>query len=103
LTGEEIDMTDLISGVAGRLTSAVKPDASKADQEQRLRLVKSESASQPVASDTVELSAVAQQDLSRAEFDQAKVEQIKQALADGSYPIDPRRVAESFASIEKLL
>ena len=96
-------MTDLISGVAGRLTSAVKQDAVKADQENRLRLVNSETAAQTSATDTVELSAVAQQDLSRAEFDQAKVEQIKQALADGTYPIDPRRIAESFASIEKLL
>ena len=96
-------MTDLISGVAGRLTSAVKPDANKADQDNRLRLVTSEAAAPSNATDTVELSAVALQDLSRAEFDQAKVEQIKQALADGNYPIDPRRIAESFASIEKLL
>ena len=96
-------MTDLISGIAGRLTSAVKQDAVKADQENRLRLVNSETAAQTSATDTVELSAVAQQDLSRAEFDQAKVEQIKQALADGTYPIDPRRIAESFASIENLL
>ncbi|MGA1206895.1 MAG: flagellar biosynthesis anti-sigma factor FlgM [Litorivicinaceae bacterium] len=96
-------MTELISGVAGRLTSTVKQDTVKADQENRLRLVKSEATGQTSATDTVELSAVAQQDLSRAEFDQAKVEQIKQALADGTYPIDPRRIAESFASIEKLL
>ncbi|MGA0992004.1 MAG: flagellar biosynthesis anti-sigma factor FlgM [Burkholderiaceae bacterium] len=28
---------------------------------------------------------------------------IKQALQDGSYPLDPRRIAESFVAIERMI
>lgn len=37
------------------------------------------------------------------DFDVAKVEAIKQAIADGNYPLDPKRIAESFAAFEKLV
>jgi negative regulator of flagellin synthesis FlgM len=36
-------------------------------------------------------------------FNRAKVEAIKQALADGNYPLNPRRIAESFVSLEKMV
>ena len=32
-----------------------------------------------------------------------KVEAIKQALKDGNYPLNARRIAESFVSMEKLI
>lgn len=53
--------------------------------------------------DEVVLSEATETALSQAEFDQAKVERIKQAIADGNYPLDARRIAESFASIESLI
>lgn len=53
--------------------------------------------------DEVVLSEATEAALSNAEFDQAKVERIKQAIADGNYPLDARRIAESFASIESLI
>ncbi|MBT5106326.1 MAG: flagellar biosynthesis anti-sigma factor FlgM, partial [Porticoccaceae bacterium] len=37
------------------------------------------------------------------EFDEAKVAEIKQALAEGNYPLDERRIAESFVAIESML
>lgn len=40
---------------------------------------------------------------SDADFDKAKVDAIKQAIASGTYVIDPRKIAENFASLEKLL
>jgi negative regulator of flagellin synthesis FlgM len=36
-------------------------------------------------------------------FDRSKVEAIKQALRDGNYPLDSRRIAESFVAIERLI
>jgi len=40
---------------------------------------------------------------SSADFDREKVETIKQAIAEGKYVIDPRRIAESFYSLERSL
>ena len=36
-------------------------------------------------------------------FDQSKVASIKQAIHDGQYPLDPRRIAESFYAIEQMI
>lgn len=56
-----------------------------------------------VAKDDVVLSEAMRAELDRSEFDQAKVERIKEALNTGYYPIDSKRIAESFAAIEKLI
>ncbi len=60
--------------------------------------------------DKVELSSDAQtlqqveKRLENAEsFDQAKVDKIKQALADGEYPIDNERLASKFYQLEQQL
>jgi negative regulator of flagellin synthesis FlgM len=37
------------------------------------------------------------------DFDRAKVESIKQAIQQGQYPLNPRRIAESFLAIEQLI
>ena len=37
------------------------------------------------------------------EVDMDKVEAIKQAIAEGRFPIDPKRIAEKFAELEGLL
>jgi negative regulator of flagellin synthesis FlgM len=58
----------------------------------------------PVArSDEVKLSEVAQKAMQEPEFDRAKVEAIKTAIQQGQYPIDSRRIAESFLAIEKMI
>ena len=49
------------------------------------------------------MSAEAKTELDKAGFDSEKVERIKQALSDGNYPIDARKIAEGFAEIEQLL
>ena len=37
------------------------------------------------------------------EFDRAKVDSIKQAIQNGHYPLNPRRIAESFVALERLI
>ncbi len=97
-------MADSISGVGGRPLTSIKSEQPKGDVA-RIRSEDSENASNIAQLDTdrVELSTEATAELDKAGFDAEKVDQIKQALADGNYPIDPRRVAEGFADIEKLL
>ena len=41
--------------------------------------------------------------LNSSGFDQAKVNSIKTALEQGNYPLDDRKIAESFIPLEKLL
>ena len=55
------------------------------------------------ANDEVILSKAAEAAMASGEFGAAKVEQIKQALAEGNYPLDERRIAESFVAIESML
>jgi len=57
----------------------------------------------PNLSDEVKLSEETVVELNRAGFDEVKIAQIKQALADGTYPLDPKRIAQGFTDIEKLL
>lgn len=97
-------MADLIPGVGGRPLSSIKTDQTKNDPSD-VRTETSEGKSNVVRLDTdrVELSAEAQAELDKAGFDAEKVERIKQALADGNYPIDARRIAQGFSDIEKLL
>jgi negative regulator of flagellin synthesis FlgM len=41
--------------------------------------------------------------MANAEFDTAKVARIKEAIEQGNYPIDAKKVAESFASLERMI
>ena len=54
-------------------------------------------------SDQVTLSAEVEAALEKAEFDTQKVEQIKKMLADGEYPLDSKKIAESFHALEQLI
>jgi negative regulator of flagellin synthesis FlgM len=38
-----------------------------------------------------------------AVFDADRVAELREAIANGQYPLDPKKIAESFASIERLL
>ena len=53
--------------------------------------------------DKVSLSNVAQKAMAQPDFDRSKVEAIKKAIQEGSYPINPRRIAQSFVSLESLI
>jgi flagellar biosynthesis anti-sigma factor FlgM len=53
--------------------------------------------------DQLLLSPIAKQAMAEPAFDRDKVEAIKQAIKDGSYPLNSRRIAESFTAMEKLI
>ena len=43
------------------------------------------------------------EDIATTGMDQKKVDQIKLSIEEGSYPLDNRKIAESFIPLEKLL
>jgi negative regulator of flagellin synthesis FlgM len=53
--------------------------------------------------DEVVLSNITQKAMAEPAFDPNKVKAIKQAIKDGNYPINSRRIAESFVAIEKMI
>jgi negative regulator of flagellin synthesis FlgM len=57
----------------------------------------------PKAQDEVMLSEIAKRVDAEPGFDAAKVAAIKKAVVEGGYPLDAKRIAESFASLEKLI
>jgi negative regulator of flagellin synthesis FlgM len=88
---------------ATRTTAAkldAKPSAGKSDS-----AVEAKSSPAPAApgADTVNLSQISQRVKDAPDFDRAKVESIKAALREGSYPINPRRIAENFVALEKMI
>ena len=53
--------------------------------------------------DELHLTNVAARTMAEPDFDRAKVASIKQAIQDGQYPLNPRKIAESFHAIEQLI
>jgi negative regulator of flagellin synthesis FlgM len=41
--------------------------------------------------------------MAEPDFDRVKVESIKKAIQDGQYPLNPRRIAESFQALEQMI
>jgi negative regulator of flagellin synthesis FlgM len=41
--------------------------------------------------------------MAQPDFDRSKVEAIKQAIREGNYPVNPRRIAENFVALEKMI
>lgn len=53
--------------------------------------------------DQLHLSNVSKRVADEPSFDSVKVASIKQAIQDGQYPLDLRRIAESFHAIEQMI
>jgi flagellar biosynthesis anti-sigma factor FlgM len=51
----------------------------------------------------VELSSAVRQAEEKALFDAEKVNAIKAAIENGSYPLDSRKIAENFLELERLI
>ena len=99
-------MTDAISQY-GRLSqsdpslrSALDKLAKKSGETDADRTAES---APPARADTVMLSNVAEKAMTEPDFDRQKVESIKQAIAEGQYPLDAKRIAESFVAIERMI
>ena len=96
-------MTDPISK-AGRY-SALEPASRPAPRGDRVQTSVSDTA-RAVASapaDELRLSDIAREAMQEPEFDRAKVDAIRQAIERGQYPLDSRRIAESFLAIEQMI
>ena len=93
-------MTDPISHLS-RSSGHLNVDNDKA----KPKKVESESQPkvQPQGKDEVLLSEITEKSLAKAEFDEAKVNEIKAAIQEGKYPIDSKKIAESFLALEKMI
>ncbi|MCT2529343.1 flagellar biosynthesis anti-sigma factor FlgM [SAR92 clade bacterium H921] len=97
-------MTDPISNLgrsAAQLnSSADKVKNQKADASASVAVDK---APIQTSSDEFILSDTAEAALNDAQFDAAKVARIKQAILEGNYPLDAKRIAENFESLERMI
>ena len=97
-------MTDTISGENQRAASVMAKQAINPNNKQGVdspqvivpAMVKGEDSS-------VELSSKLKSEIAAVSFDSKKVNQIKQSIEEGNYPLDNRKMAESFIPLEKLL
>ncbi len=105
-------MTDAISqyGRLNQSDSTVRSSVDKANKKASTSSISSEASDKSSGSsavrqgeDTLSLRNVAQKAMAEPDFDRAKVEAIKQAIAEGQYPLDSRRIAESFMAIERMI
>lgn len=97
-------MTDPISK-AGRY-AALEPASRPAPRGERASLASvsdAPRAAAPAPTDELRLSDVAREAMQEPEFDRAKVDAIRQAIERGQYPLDSRRIAESFLAIEQMI
>jgi negative regulator of flagellin synthesis FlgM len=60
-------------------------------------------AAKSAGKDEVVLSDIAKRAMAEPSFDRNKVDAIKQAIKDGNYPLNAKRIAESFVAIEKMI
>lgn len=101
-------MTDPISNYGRRVQSdgALRGVLAKVDPKSSASAPSTEAAARPkvsAGSDEVSLSNVAQRAMAQPDFDRAKVDAIKEAIQKGQYPLNARKIAESFVAIEQLI
>jgi len=100
-------MTDQISSYAksSRSDAAARAAVGKADKQDKAASAAPAPSKSPEArrTDSVQMSNVAQKAMAEPEFDRVKVESIKQAISEGNYPLDVKRIAESFVAIERMI
>lgn len=97
------NMTDPISNL-GRSTAQLNPGSekvkgAKVDSDLANTVAKTIKPN----NDEIIFSEATESALANAEFNAAKVAKIKAAIEEGNYPIDARKVAESFASLERMI
>ena len=101
-------MTDPISNYGRRVQSdgALRDALAKVDRKSAPAAQSAESAPKPKVSagaDELSLSTVAQRAMAQPDFARAKVEAIKTAIQNGQYPLNARKIAESFVAIEQMI
>jgi len=89
-------MTEGISNTGPIGTNYAKPVQARVEQP-------APKAVSTASGDKIDFSAEAARLIAEPGFDAGKVATIKQAIASGNYPMDPKRIAESFVALEKMI
>ena len=96
-------MADGIQGLGRPAnTFGTKADELAKDKKAGLEVV-SDNHQLQKAADEVILSPEVKEMMETSSFDAEKVAQIKQALAEGTYPVDAKQIAKHFSDFENLL
>ena len=97
-------MTDTISGTNQRSASISPKKAISSEKQQSPKTTESDIAiGTKTADSSVELSTKLKDEIASVGFDSKKVDHIKQSIEQGNYPLDDRKIADSFIPLEKLL
>ena len=96
-------MTDTISGTNQRSASISPKKAINTGKQQSSKTTESDIQTTKAADSSVELSTKLKDEIASVGFDSKKVDDIKQSIEQGNYPLDDRKIADSFIPLEKLL
>ena len=97
-------MTDTISGTNQRSASITPKKAIDSKNRQSTKAIEGDTPIDTKSTDSsVELSTKLKDEIASVGFDSKKVSQIKQSIEQGNYPLDDRKIADSFIPLEKLL
>ncbi|MBM87276.1 MAG: hypothetical protein CMQ41_02750 [Gammaproteobacteria bacterium] len=101
-------MADPISGnfdknQIPRLDQTTKASAENAEVNESETSVDSTRSNEIRDKSSVQISPEAQKSIDLAVFDREKVKQIKEAIENNSYPLDNKKMAESFVPLERLI
>ena len=97
-------MTDTISGTNQRSASISPKKAISSEKQHSSKSAESDLTVAAKTSDSsVELSTKLKDEIASVGFDSKKVDHIKQSIEQGNYPLDDRKIADSFIPLEKLL
>jgi len=83
--------------------AALAPSSTGGTAPPEADIAASKSAAAAKGADVAGFSAIASRLKQEPDFDRAKVDAIKQAIENGQYPLNPRRIAESFVALEQLI
>ncbi len=97
-------MADPISSISRpvRLDTGTDSRAKKIEED-RGEISRTLRTPEDLRKDKVELSGIQEKAMASPAFDQKKVNRIKQAIRDGQYPLDSKRIAESFLALERVI
>jgi negative regulator of flagellin synthesis FlgM len=89
-------MTDAIAGSGPLVLKYTSPAKTKAQE--------AKATAEPAAEkDTLDVGLTSKLLSAEPSFDSAKVAAIQLAIAKGNYPLDSKKMAESFAALEKMV
>ncbi|NBQ92089.1 MAG: flagellar biosynthesis anti-sigma factor FlgM [Betaproteobacteria bacterium] len=84
--------------------SAARQEASKGASEAGAPVSQAlDNAPRLAQGEQLQLSETARRSMADPGFDRAKVDAIKAALREGNYPLDSRKIAESFVALERMI